>query len=221
MAKLWLRKQRRVLLDIDTQSDLLTHYNGLEPEVFLRHIRRLIAWARHNRVPVVSTSLCLHADKSNGSGDHRSLCIEGTPGQRKIRYTLLPRRLQFDTTNSTDLPPNLLSDYQQIIFEKRTDNTFELPRADRFLTGLRIDEFIVFGTGTEHAIHHTVLGLLARRKSVSIVTDAITGERRGTSQLSLRKMTAKGARLITTESLTGRSRLAAVSAFPSPAPCRY
>lgn len=211
MAKFFSRRQRRVLLDIDTQVDLVQVYNGMEVSQFLRHLRRLIAWARRNRIPVISTQLCLRVDNTLGHEGKGSLCVEGTPGQRKISYTCLPHSVVFNTANSTDLPSNLLGNYQQIIFEKRTSDTFAQPRADRLLSESSIEEFIVFGTGTELAIHQTVLGLLSRQKSVTVVTDAITGQSKDTSALSLRKMSAKGAKLVTTESLAGKSRLVDLS----------
>ena len=208
MVKLWQRRSKKVLVDIDTQIDLLKYYNGTEPETMLRHLRRLIAWARINKFPVISTSLAVPPDLSDPSAKHYPpFCIEGTRGQSKIGYTLLPKHIYFEANSSTDLPENLLYNYQQVIFEKRNLDTFLQPRADRLLTGFLADEFIVFGTGTETAIHKTVLGLLSRGKNVSVVTDAINGDTPVGCQLSLRKMAAKGAVLKITEEITGKSSL--------------
>jgi len=93
-----------------------------------------------------------------------------------------------------------------VIFEKRTADTFSLPRADRLLTNLNADEFVVMGTQLETSICATVLGLISRRKPVYIVIDAITHSDKKACKLALRKMEAKGAKLITTESLTGKRR---------------
>jgi nicotinamidase-related amidase len=119
----------------------------------------------------------------------------------------LPNHICFEANNSTDLPENLFYSYQQIIFEKRGNDTFLQPRADRLLSEYAADEFIVFGTGIETAIHKTVLGLLSRGKNVSVITDAISGSTRIGCQMSLRKMAAKGACLKETEEITGKSRL--------------
>jgi len=82
--------------------------------------------------------------------------------------------VRFKADRYTDLPGNLLKNHRQIIFEKHTEDIFNLPRADRFLTDLAADEFIVFGSELESAILMTVLGLLSRRKRVTVVLDAIS-----------------------------------------------
>lgn len=208
MASFWKRRSKKVLVDIDTQIDLVNHYNGLQPDTLLRHLRRIIAWARINKILVISTSLAIPPDISaNTANSFPAICTEGTPGQNKLGYTLLPSHIFFEANSSTDLPENLSNHYQQIIFEKRGVDTFLQPRADRLLTGYTADEFIVFGTGIETAIHKTVLGLLSRGKNVTVVTDAINGETMMGCQLSLRKMAAKGALLKETAEITGESRL--------------
>ena len=207
MTKRWRRKLQRVMIDIDTQIDIVPSLNGPETTELRHNIRRLIAWVRLHHVPVISTVLTHRAEDFSGPGSGPPSCIEGTQGQRKIRYTLLPSHLFFGPSKSTDLPKHLFQAYQQIIFEKRTDNTFAHPRADRFLTEYAADEFIVFGAGLETGIHSTVLGLLSRRKPVVVVTDAICTDEDDASRLTLRKFKAKGAKLVTTADLTGKSYL--------------
>jgi len=46
------------------------------------------------------------------------------------------------------------------------------PKADRFLTHWRPEEYIIVGVGLERAIRGLALGLLARHKTVTVVTDA-------------------------------------------------
>ena len=216
MAKFWLRKTRRILIDIDTQFDILAQLPDWKQNECVRNMRRLMAWARQNKTNVISTTLSYRPDEINGDGRPRNLCIEGSPGQKKISYTLLPSRICFEPDKSTDLPEKLLNTYQQVIFEKRTADTFLQPRADRLLTNLKADEFVVMGTQVDTSMCATVLGLISRRKSVSIVTDAIFYTNKNACKLALRKMEAKGAKLITTESLTGKrqkhSKMAKASA---------
>ena len=97
---------------------------------------------------------------------------EDTNGLEKINCTLRHRRTQFDATDSTDLPIEILEQYEQVIFCKRCVDPFEEPRADRMLTELEADEFILIGSLVEGAIKATALGLLAREKNVSILVDA-------------------------------------------------
>lgn len=217
MARLLRRRSRRVLVDVDTQYDLLRQCNGDHSQL-LRQIRRLMAWARTEGIPVISTALARPGSSTNNVSPLGSptQCIEGTPGQQKIGYTMLPRQIWFGPENRLDLPRRLLSDYQQIIFEKRSEDPFLQPRADRLLTEAKMEDFIVFGMGIDKAVRATVLGLLNRRKRVLVVTDAVDGAELRSGYMALRQMEAKGARLIQTASLTGPSRLVGKATLKSP-----
>lgn len=206
MAKLKKRRFRRVLVDVDTQYDLV--YNGnINCEEMLRNFRRLFAWSRVEKIPVVSISLCRRPVSCPDAYDKsETYCVEGNPGQKKLRYTLLPSNIVFSPDNRMDLPRHLMNDYQQIIFEVRGENPFDLPRADRLLSEIIVDEFVVFGVGLESAIKHTVLGLLRRGKPVSVVRDAVD-KCRGGFEMNLRKLETKGASLVFTSDLAGRSKL--------------
>ena len=212
MARFRRRRFRRVLIDVDTQVDNVCK-NSRDHSECLRHIRRLMAWSRRNHIPVISTAITRRPAAADDPFVPAPLCVEGTPGQRKIKFTTLHRRICFTSENRFDLPTSILTDYQQVIFEKRTDDPFVQPRADRLLTDLHADQFIVFGIGIETAIKNTVLGLLSRGKSVTVVTDAVDTlghtDNRRTAILALRKMEAKGAKLIKTATLTGHSTLVA------------
>lgn len=201
MAAFFRRKTKRVVVDVDTQYDLMAT-NGRDHSEQLKHVRRMMAWARRRHVPVVSTALCQRVPAHG-----ELLCVEGTPGQRKIGYTLIGSRIIFGPEKSFDLPPNLLQDYSQVIFEKRTEDPFDQPRADRFFTENKADEYIVLGMGLTRALKATVLGLLARGKKVIVITDAIDLFNDRESQLALRQVEAKGAKLMTTDALTGKSHL--------------
>lgn len=206
MVKFWPRKTRRVLIDVDTQIDLIAQLPDWKRNEQVRNILQLMAWVRYNKISVISTALSYRSNEVDGDGKPKTLCIESTPGQKKIGYTLLPSRILFEPGKSTDLPEEILKTYQQVIFEKRTTDTFSQLRADRLLTNLHVDEFIVIGAHVETSMCATVLGLISRRKPVYIVTDAIFVNDKNDGKLALRKMEAKGAKLITTESLTGKRK---------------
>ena len=209
-------RRRAVLVDVDTQNDLLFN-DGRDRGKLLRNTRRLMAWARVHHITVVSTTLTHRPGASNDLPGAPSICLEGTMGQQKIRCTVLPSSIQFGPENRFDLPRHLLTDYQQIIFEKRSSDPFSQPRADRLLTEMKADEFVVFGTGTDNAVKATVLGLLYRHKKVTVVTDAVDVTNARNAIMALRQMEAKGARLATTESLTGASKLIGKAPGPNPA----
>lgn len=204
MVRFLRRRVRRILIDVDTQIDLV-HGQNRDNSPLLRRFRRLIAWARLNAIPVISTTIANRPNDLNG--DHVLCCVEGTEGQRKIRYTTLPEHIIFPADNCQDMPRHILSDHQQIIFEKRSADPFVHPRADRLLTDTKADEFIVFGTGLTTAIEFTVLGLLRRSKNVLVVTDAVAMEKGRDAIITWRKLEAKGAKLVQTETVAGTSRL--------------
>jgi len=207
MVKLFRRRPRRVLIDIDTQYDLI-YRNGEGSRELLCNIRRLIAWARVHKARVISTTMTCRPDSVPGEEtEYRPICIEGTPGHKKIRYTMLPSNIQFYPEDRMDISQHVLWQYHQVIFEKRTVDPFDEPRADRLLSELKADEFIVFGTGLEKAVLATVLGLLQRNKHVLLAYDAIACFNSKHNKVTFRKMIAKGAELTKTALIAGQSNL--------------
>jgi nicotinamidase-related amidase len=107
-----------------------------------------------------------------------------------------------ETDNYLSLPPDLREKHRQLIFRKRSRDILSNPKADRFLTHLRPDEFIIVGVGLERAIRSLALGLLARHKTVTVVTDACGFWSGADADLASRQLAAKGIRLTTVEEIT-------------------
>jgi nicotinamidase-related amidase len=198
-------RRKQVLIDVNTQKDFFLDDGkarvGNRRRILI-HIRRIMAFARARKIPVISISE-VHPENNGGFG----YCIDGTEGQKKLRYTLLNNRASFAADNNTDLPVDLLRKYRQIILHKRCVDPFEEPRIDRLLTEIRANEFVLIGACAEGAIEATVLGLLQRGKKVSVVVDAIGAQDKQKAKHALRKIAAKGARLIETKRLAGTSHL--------------
>lgn len=201
-----LRTQRKqILIDIDTQEDFLLAAGKAcirNHRRVLAHIRRVMAWARYRDVPIISTAEI----RPNGD-DAISYCVDGTEGQKKIRYTLCNNKVIFAADGNTDLPRDMLRRHRQVILHKRCVDPFEEPRIDRLLSELRASEFILVGTSIEGAVKATALGLLQRGKRVVIISDAVGSHNKKEAKLALRKMEAKGARFIDTKRLAGTSHL--------------
>jgi len=207
-----LKKQRRhVLIDIDTQRDfLLAEGNACirNHKKVLARIRRMMAWARIGDIPVISIAEVYPNNNNNNNGGSKiNHCVDGTDGQRKIRYTLLSSRASFPADDSTALPADLLWAHKQVILHKRCTDPFDEPRIDRLLSEMRADEFILIGASTEGAVKATALGLLRRGKNVKVVVDALGSHNKREAKLALRKMETKGAKLIETKNLAGVSHL--------------
>ena len=211
---LQLMKNRRktVLLDIDTQRDFLLARGKAcirNHRRVLAHIRRVVAWARIKNIPVISTCAVHPSNNNECAVNH---CLDGTDGQKKVPYTLLANRVSFPADGNTDLPRDMLRQYKQIILHKRCVDPFDEPRIDRLLSEVRAGEFILIGTSIEGAVQAAALGLLQRGKRVTVVVDAVGSHNNREAKMALRKMQAKGAKLIDTKTLAGTSHLRLVGA---------
>jgi len=213
MIRQLIRKRRKtVLVDIDTQRDLLLAEGSAcirNHRRILGRIRRVMAWARMRDIPVISTCE-VHPNNGNGNGNGFTRCVDGTKGQKKVRYTVISNRITFSADGNTDLPTDLLLRYHQIILNKRCIDPFCEPRIERLLSEIRADEFILIGATVEGAVEATALGLLQRGKKVKVLVDALGQHDNKEARLALRKMEAKGAKLIETRKLVGISHLRVV-----------
>jgi len=200
-------RRKQILVDIDTQKDYLLAGGkaciGNHRRV-LAHIRRVMAWARHRNIPVISTAEVHHNNNGEVQGRY---CLDGTDGQKKIRYSLFNNRVSFAADGNTDLPRDMLRRYRQVILHKRCVDPFDEPRIDRLLSEVKANEFILVGISLEGAVVATALGLLQRGKKVTIVVDAVGSHNKREAKLALRKMETKGAKLIETKKLAGISHL--------------
>jgi nicotinamidase-related amidase len=208
-----IRAQRRqIIIDVDTQKDFLLVEGKAcvkNHRRVLAHIRRVMAWARYYNVPIISTAE-VYAD--NNGESIPDYCIDGTDGQKKVRYTLLNNRVCFTADGNTDLPRDRLRKYKQIILHKRCEDPFDEPRIDRLLSEVKASEFILVGTSLEGAVKSTALGLLQRGKKVTIIIDATGSYNIREAKLAVRKMETKGAKIIETRKLAGMSHLRQVRA---------
>ncbi|HEY3244324.1 MAG TPA: isochorismatase family protein [Phycisphaerae bacterium] len=205
-----LRQSRKalecVLVDLSTQHDFLDEAGACRVHnatMVLPSWRRVVAWARRNQVPVIS-AMDTHRPQELPTDGFPVHCIDGSPGHRKVEFTMLPSRLFIEFDNTFSVPLDPFQSYQQVIFRKRSRDLLANPKADRFLTQLLANEFVAFGSGVEYSVKALVLGLLARSKRVTVVRDACGFWNRTEAELSLRQMEAKGATLITVEELMRR-----------------
>lgn len=193
----------RVLIDICTQSDYLDAGAILQVAnsvPLVRRLRQIFDWARNERIGTFS-SVESHRPSEPLAGFPLH-CIDGTPGQAKLDFTYLPPFFLVEVDNTLALPPNLGEDYQQLIFRKRARDILSNPKADRFLTSLKANDFIIFGVGLERAIRTLALGLLGRNKRVTVVSDACGYWNMGDADLVMRQLAAKRVRIVTTDELT-------------------
>lgn len=195
-----------VFLDVNTQNDFLLP-EGACPvtnrDTMVPSLRRIVAWAKRNHVPVVSSVDCHRV------GEVRNTrlplhCVDGTSGQAKVAFTLFGSYVKVEGDNTMAVPADLFRDHQQVIFRKRTSDFFLNPKADRFVTHLPAAEYVVAGLGLEGSVKSIALGLIARNKRVSVVVDASGYFDASEADLALRLLEAKGVNLTTVDELVKR-----------------
>lgn len=215
IMQLYQKQRWHLLIDIDTQKDFLLptgHACVRNQAEVLANIRRVMAWARHEKIPVISTA---EVYPNNNGCSEIDYCLDGTDGQKKVSCTLLNDRASFPADNKNALPMDILLAYRQVILHKRCIDPFDEPRIERLLSEVEVDDFILIGAGTEDAVTATAMGLLHRGRKVRIVVDALGSHSKKEARLALRKMEAKGAKLIMTKDIAGVSHLRSVTNYDS------
>jgi nicotinamidase-related amidase len=191
-----------VFVDVCTQRDYLTP-GGARPsanaQIVIPNIKRMMALARWARIPTIS---CVDARRPD---DVRGLpqpdCVLGTPGQRKLPFTLLPDRVHINSDNCLCVSLDLLHEHQQAILTKHHRDPFTNPKLDRLLTEMRAERFVVFGVSLEASIRLLTLGLMLRHRRVAVVQDACGWWDPEEGNMTIRQLAAKGCELVATHGL--------------------
>ena len=195
-----------VLVDVNTQVDFL-EATGACPvanrESLVVELRRVVAWAKRNQVPVISAVDC-HRLEEGRSGRLPMHCLDGTHGQEKVDFTIFGSYVKVEGDNTLAVPVDLFRKHQQVIFRKRTKDFFLNPKADRFITQLPANHYVIAGLGLEGSVKAIALGLLARHKRVTVVRDACGYFGNSDADLAVRLLEAKGAELINTQDLLAK-----------------
>ena len=91
---------KQVLIDIDTQRDLFVA-NGAASvynhRKILANIHRVMAAARHNHIPTISTAQVYDPDCHSPG-----YCLAGTRGLKKLKYTVRDNCVCYPASDSTD-----------------------------------------------------------------------------------------------------------------------
>ena len=193
---------RKVILwEVDTQADFMLPGGKLYvpgAEKIIPNVRRLVDAARQGRVLLVSDA-CFHTHEDEEFRQWPPHCLRGTPGAEIIPEGRADK--VYSVANQAGAPlPAKLEDFQQVVLEKQTLDVFDNPNTEVVLERLDRDaEFVVFGVVTEYCVRCAAKGLLERGRRVTLVTDAIETLNPTDGQRALDELTAKGARLLTTD----------------------
>ena len=184
--------------DVDTQVDFMEPTGKLyvpHAEEIIPNLVRLMAYARENNIPVIS-SADAHAPDDPEFELWPPHCVAGTRGQQHIKETYLPGAWTVSMRSGPFIPPEKWP--PQIIIEKDVYETTANPNFDVILEALGPRRYVVFGVATEYCVRADVLALRDRNKPVALVVDAIKAINEEGGRKALDEMTAAGAELVTT-----------------------
>lgn len=197
-----VRRHLEVFLDICTQRDYLGPHGAhriLNAASLRTNVKHLMALARWAKVPTLSCVNVWRPNEVRGVAD--PYCVLGTPGQKKIAFSLLPDRIFIESDNRVCVPLDLLQQHQQAILVKRHRDPFTNPKLDRLLTEMPTRRYVVFGVSLEVSIKLLVLGLLLRHRRVTLLHDACGYWNATQADMALRQLAAKGCDMLTTQEL--------------------
>lgn len=194
-----------VFWDVDTQVDFMLPGGKLYvpgAEKLIPNLERLADAARQGRVFLVADR-DFHSPSDEEFKKWPPHCLQGTAGAEVIPETLAERVFTVPNRPEISIPADL-SAYQEVLLDKNTLDVFDNPNTERVLEQLqalvgRDPEFAVFGVVTEYCVRCAAKGLLERGRRVALVTDAIETLDPAIGRRALDELTAKGARLITTD----------------------
>jgi nicotinamidase-related amidase len=166
-------------------------------------LKRLFTFAVRSQVPIISTRLH-HLVAPGQRGNNRVVCTPGTPGHSKMPYTTLRRRTEWPLDCGTSLPPDGFRVQQQFIFDLPSLNLFECPRLDRLLSESTVEVFLLVGAPLEWTVRTAVLGLLARRHKIAVISDCIGMWDPYEGDMALRQIESKNVEWMTAEQAAER-----------------
>jgi nicotinamidase/pyrazinamidase len=190
-----------VFWEVDVQADFMLPGGKLYvpgAEKLLPNIRKLTDAARRDEVFLVSHG-CFHPPNDPEFQQFPPHCLKGTPGAEFVPEALADKFARIENRPTEKLPEDL-TNYQQIVLEKQTLDIFDTHHADALVERLGSSpEFVVFGVVTEYCVNYAAKGLLARKRRVTVVKDAIETLDPKVGAKTISDLQNLGARLITTD----------------------
>jgi len=212
-----------VILDLNTQRDLLSTDGAaavFQAEKLHDPLRKLFVFAQRNQVPVISTRFShlltpgrnssMPGGRGMGEGaPGKLICHPTAVGYQKMPFTTLRRRREWPLDCGTDLPVDGFRTTQQYVFDLPSLNLFECPRLDRMLSESTAEVFLVAGMPLEWTVRTAVLGMLARRHKVLMVSDCLGMWDPYEGDMALRQVESKNVEWLTVEQVGDRFSQAA------------
>lgn len=192
---------KAIFWEVDTQRDFMLPGGNLYvpgAEKTLPNLKRLVDAVRDGGVLLISDA-CFHAPNDPEFKTFPPHCIRGTKGAEIVPeglasdVAIVPNDLNFK------LPDDIFN-HQQVLIEKQTLSVFDNPLTGRIVDRLGAEpEFFVFGVVTEYCVRLAAKGLLDRKRTVSLVTNAIETLNPEHGRRALDELKSLGAKLVTTD----------------------
>ena len=199
-----------VFVDIDTQADFILPGGKLYvpgAEKLIPTLARLRDFAEKHNIPVL-TSTDAHATDDPEFAQWPSHCVRGTPGQLKVPESLTRRYMVVPQERQALLTDEELSRYQQWIVEKDDLDMFTNLHAGDLVKRLDAEQYVVYGVATEYCVKLAVRGFLERKRTVTLLVDAIREIKPEDGQAVLRELQAGGAKLAESKEILQTARVA-------------
>ena len=117
----------------------------------------------------------------------------------------MPHYTIVESDNSLAISLNILQQYQQAIFTKIHRDPFTNPKLDRLLTEMPAKRFVVFGIPLETSLRILVLGLLRRKRPVTLLVDSCGFWNHQEADMVLRQLATKGCKISATNDYLGHA----------------
>jgi len=198
-----MRSRDFIFWEVDVQADFMLPGGKLYvpgAEKLLPNIRKLTEAARRGEVFLVS-----HGDFHPANDPEFKRfpphCLKGSPGAELLPEALTDNYVRLENDPALNLPENLFK-YRQIVLEKQTLDIFETHHAGALVERLgNAAEYVVFGVVTEYCVSCAVKGLLARKRRVAVVRDAIATLDPEVGNKTLAELQSLGASLVATDEI--------------------
>lgn len=182
--------------DEDTQHDFMDEDGRLPvpgAAEIVGPLRRLTEFAVEHGIPILG-SADAHPPGDPEFEEFGPHCVPGTKGQEKIDATTVEGAEIADPERLADQLDRLASgDLKQLIIEKQTLNVFDVDFTERALSMLDPAHVCVYGVTTEYCVLKTVIGLLERGYTVTVVRDAVKAIEKDAGDKAREQMLKAGA----------------------------
>ncbi len=203
-----------IFFDSDTQNDFILTTGKLPvngAESIRKNLEKLTAFARKRKILIISS-----VDRHFGTPKYKQLemseleiwggpfpmhCLDGTPGQKKIRETAPRKAVFLQNRKYSAAQLKRISKKQEIVIEKQRFNVFSNPNAVKLLKILKVKKVILYGISTDYSVRSAALEMRKMGIGVYLVTDAVKAinVKPADGEISIRQMHSAGVQTVTTQ----------------------